>query len=114
MGDLRRRLQRLESAPCARPGQWPAEVEAAKQRAFARRWRRLGAALDTPTHPRVVWARTMLVDDPPEQAALDRDTLRRWGDAHPNTSYPETDGSRARLERKLDEIAARLEAANEP
>jgi hypothetical protein len=109
---LERRIARLESAE--RPGQWPAEVEAAKQRAYARLWLKLGQALDTPDHPRVIWARTMLVDDPPEQAALDLDTLRRWGDAHPNTSYPETDGSRARLERKLEEIAQRMEANRAP
>ena len=110
---LERRIARLESAE--RPGQWPAEVEAAKQRAFARLWLKLGAALDTPDHPRVIWAQTLLVDDPPEQAALDLDTLRRWGDAHPKTLYPDTHpGAKERLIRKLDEIAMRLEANRAP
>jgi hypothetical protein len=108
--NLDTRLQRLEAATRARPGEWPAEVEAAKRRALARLWLRLGDALDTPTHPAVVSARTFLQDDTPEQGPVDLDTLQRWEEAHPDTLYPAAEGSRAGLERKLEEMRQRMEA----
>jgi hypothetical protein len=106
----KQRLRRLEAATRLQPGEWPADVETAKQRALARLWCRLGTALDAADHPRVRWARTLLQDDSPEQAAADRDTLQRWDAAHPETHYPEIQDIRARFTRKLDEIRQRLEA----
>jgi hypothetical protein len=106
--------RRWKRPPASTQASWPAEIEAAKQRALARLWRKLGAALDAADHPRVQWAMTFLQDDPPEQADLDLDRLQRWHAAHPDTCYPEVPGVRERIERKLEEMAQRLEAHHGP
>jgi hypothetical protein len=110
MNSRERRVRKLEVEMREPPGDWPAAVEAAKQYTLARAWRTLGLALDAADHPRVQWAMTLLQDDTPEQAALDLDTLQRWGKAHPDTLYPVAEGVRARFKRTLEEMARRLEA----
>jgi hypothetical protein len=106
MRNHEKRLQRLEQVL----PRWPASVEQAKQRSLARLYVTIGELYDRREHPTVRAAQTALVDDTPEQRAQDLETLQRWSWAHPELARG-TEGSRARIAAKLDELARRLETA---
>jgi len=108
---LSRRLCRLEAEMQARQPAWSADIEAVRARVVARIKVHIGAALQAEWHPAVKAAHEILSRDTPAQVAADRDTLQRWGRAHPDLLTPDA-GGRARFIRKLEEMAQRMETSH--
>jgi hypothetical protein len=109
MRDTRRRIEKLESLRQISQPRWSPEVEAVRARVVARIRLYIGERLGIPNHPAIQSAHDLLLDDTPERKQADLETLRRWGQAHPEMLTPD-DGGVARLMQRLDEMAQRMEA----
>jgi hypothetical protein len=105
------RLKRLERA-VPWPS-WPSDIEQAKQRCLARLKVRIGDACGIPEHPTVRQAQAMLIDDTPDQAKQDRETLQRYAQQHPELMR-HAEGARARITATLEQMVQRLEASHGP
>jgi len=85
---------------------------AAERRLQARVRLKIGRRLGAPDTDRDMAEALMVVaNDSPEQAAHDAALFRRWCQAHGIVS--DADGARAYVMRRLDAMAARLQAADE-
>jgi hypothetical protein len=113
MRNPRRRLEHLESFMQISQPRWSPEVEAVRARVVARLRRYLGERLGIPNDPAIQASHALLRGDTPAQQQADLETLRRWGETHPERLTPD-DGGGARLMQRLDEMTQRMEANRRP